>query len=352
MAESAPAGHPPERRLDMSQGSRCERSRSCERQSPDVIGSQMRPDVGAPCVSRRGFLGGALGVGLGIAGAGSLAFPTRALAARPPRDIACWGDSLTAGNGGGRIGNNTNYPGILGDLLTDRSVYNGGVPGAQSDTVAIRQGGWDPFATAIGPVEARYEVSLFAPLNLVPTRGADNVLPGSLLSATAALEGVLIPVTTTSASCSPRLPTPKDPQPGIRMLKARIRENIRLMRQHQLSVAPDGRYLVMGLTNSAGTGLEDDLVTPTPYYRHAIRELNGALLAEHGALNYFDTHDFLVNRALPPELRTPADEDDVAHDVPPRTIRDGAVSGHLNAYGYRLLGEEIHRAIMDRGWLD
>ncbi|MET3517795.1 lysophospholipase L1-like esterase [Pseudacidovorax sp. 1753] len=59
-------------------------------------------------------------------------------------NIICWGDSLTAGAGGG----GTNYPGVLQALLTTAgfnvAVRNGGVGGESSVTIAARTGA-NPF---------------------------------------------------------------------------------------------------------------------------------------------------------------------------------------------------------------
>lgn len=52
--------------------------------------------------------------------------------------VICWGDSLTAGNGGNRV----TYPSILNRLLgVDYSVVNAGVGGETSLTIGARQGG-------------------------------------------------------------------------------------------------------------------------------------------------------------------------------------------------------------------
>lgn len=51
----------------------------------------------------------------------------------PSSAIACWGDSLTEGAGGG----GTTYPGVLA-TLTGRQVYNGGVGGDESSDVLTR----------------------------------------------------------------------------------------------------------------------------------------------------------------------------------------------------------------------
>lgn len=50
--------------------------------------------------------------------------------------ISCWGDSLTAGAGGGGV----SYPSVLAQL-SGRTVYNMGVGGEASNTIAARQGG-------------------------------------------------------------------------------------------------------------------------------------------------------------------------------------------------------------------
>lgn len=51
------------------------------------------------------------------------------------KTIICWGDSLTAGAGGG----GTTYPKVLAEL-SGLTVYNGGVGGENTKTVACRQG--------------------------------------------------------------------------------------------------------------------------------------------------------------------------------------------------------------------
>ena len=51
------------------------------------------------------------------------------------KTIICWGDSLTAGAGGG----GTTYPKVLAEL-SGLTVYNGGVGGENTKTIACRQG--------------------------------------------------------------------------------------------------------------------------------------------------------------------------------------------------------------------
>ena len=69
------------------------------------------------------------------------------------KEIVCWGDSMTSGMGASRaevtIGESSvnisylGYPEIL-QLLTGMSTYNFGVPGANSEEIAIMQGALEP----------------------------------------------------------------------------------------------------------------------------------------------------------------------------------------------------------------
>src|SRR5690606_8778503 len=63
-------------------------------------------------------------------------------------DIVCWGDSMTAGAGGG----GTSYPSVLESLIKtinpNANVRNSGVGGENSVTIAARQGG-NPFVIRV-----------------------------------------------------------------------------------------------------------------------------------------------------------------------------------------------------------
>jgi hypothetical protein len=64
------------------------------------------------------------------AGCGGSSIPTVNQPIKETSKIACWGDSMTAGS----------YPGMLSNL-TGLVVFNGGVGGQGSNSIAIRQGG-------------------------------------------------------------------------------------------------------------------------------------------------------------------------------------------------------------------
>ena len=87
-------------------------------------------------------------------------------------DITCWGDSMTAGAGGG----GTTYAGVLQSLLAGRgypgTVFNRGVGGENSLTIAARAGG-NPFMVlpvggVIPSTVNAFEISLLPINGLVP----------------------------------------------------------------------------------------------------------------------------------------------------------------------------------------
>lgn len=59
---------------------------------------------------------------------------------QPNLNISCIGDSLTYGYGA-TVGS-TDYPSVLQTLVTDKTVYNLGVPGEATDEILARQGGY------------------------------------------------------------------------------------------------------------------------------------------------------------------------------------------------------------------
>jgi hypothetical protein len=90
----------------------------------------------------------------------------------PTSDIATWGDSMTSGAGGG----GTTYQSVLAAAL-GRSVYNGGVGGEGSTSIAARQGGVPTLLTVAG--------------NQIPASGSVAVTARSVSPLTSQGPGVL-----------------------------------------------------------------------------------------------------------------------------------------------------------------
>lgn len=84
-------------------------------------------------------------------------------------DITCWGDSMTAGAGG----NGTNYPAVLA-ALTGRTVYNRGVGGESSVTIAQRAGA---YALEVLPVNGVIPPSGIVEVTIQGTPGHSGARP-------------------------------------------------------------------------------------------------------------------------------------------------------------------------------
>ncbi|EEX14075.1 hypothetical protein CSE45_2553 [Citreicella sp. SE45] len=286
-------------------------------------------------------------------------------------DIACWGDSLTQG----AFGEGTTYPDILAGAL-GVDVFNGGVGGTRSESIAMRQGGRPLFLTIAGnelPADtAEVLVTDFGTADIYNNQTAQT-RSGTINGVRAVLTRYAVdgdPPSTDhytlrreSAGLGP------DPIPaGSRFVmddaltyrdRTQIvwagRNNIPRNRADLVSFRNDllhtadwlaprhGRHLVVSITSrgaaEGASGLADIL--------EANRELR-----EHFGDRFVDLQGYMSQRAIHDAGLTPTaqDETDMAGGFIPASLREPLGSSHFNPTGYTMIGAFMARQIRARGW--
>lgn len=276
--------------------------------------------------------------------------------------LVAWGDSLTAGSGG----DGTTYPGELAKLA-GLPVFNGGVPGERSAAVAARQGG-DPAPLSVRggsiPPSGGVQVTLGNDVVIIRDEGE---LAGTLLD----VHGTLTKdqssnfgkytFTRDEPGQAVRVP---DDTPFITDLSVEYRsagtiiwaghndlrysgpeavvQNIADM----VSSLDTDRYVVLGLTNGTNNG------EGTPFYEAAMLGVNPALEAAYGPDHYLDIRAWLVENGLSAAGLEPTaeDEQNLAEDIVPVSLRDPLATGHLNATGYTLVAQHLDEFLRAQGW--
>jgi len=201
--------------------------------------------------------------------------------------IACWGDSLTDGAGGG----GTNYPSVLASTLS-RSVYEGGVGGETSTQVKDR---------VLADVTHRDWTCVF-------WMGRNNY---------AAPQTVVSDI----LACIDHL-TPSAPRVLV------------------LSVLNGDYSTTIGDTT-------DEWLGGAEY--EEIKDLNDELALTFGT-NFIDIRRYLIDFGLRDAGIAPTmqDQTDITHDVVPSSLRFDKL--HLNSAGYSVVGNYVARLIRGRHW--
>lgn len=276
--------------------------------------------------------------------------------------LAAWGDSLTAGEGG----DGTTYPDVLSQL-SGVPVFNGGVPGERSGGVAAREDGAPALLTAKGgsiPAQGGVQVTLAN--NVVVIRDTGE-LPGTLMG----IHGVLTKDQTTNfgkytftrdqAGQQTQVPpdSPFMTDVGVKYRDAgvliwaghndfrfggadEVVKNIAAM----VKYLNTENYLVLGLTNGTNNG------RGTPYYDQAMGIVNTSLAKTYGPDHYLDVRTWLIKDGLAAagQQATSQDQTDIAADIVPTSLRDPKAIGHLNSEGYTVLAGYIHDFLHQQGW--
>lgn len=201
--------------------------------------------------------------------------------------IACWGDSLTDGAGGG----GTTYPGVLASAL-GRTVYEGGVGGETSSQILTR---------ILADTAHRDWTSIF-------WMGRNNYA-----AAQTVVEDILDGTDHLTPSTS--------------------------------------RLLVLSVLNgdySTSQGDSTDEWQGGDEYDEIIA-LNDELGKTFGPA-YVDIRRYLIDYGLRDAAITPTAQDliDIGHDVVPLSLRSDKI--HLNAAGYTVVGNYVARLIRARHW--
>lgn len=345
--------------------------------------------AGTTALSRRSLLRGSALVVAAVAGSSWLAGATRAQASMR---LACWGDSLTFGSGGGGL----SYPAELSRLL-GLPVYNGGVVGERSSGVATRQGGRLPLVT-VERTDALVPGGTFRVVldgerpwwDRAMVIQEEGVLSGhvgdvhGILHKRGRYEHELSPYFFTRDSGVDAVPSPAEFRcdvgvqaqgvdqiiwcghndlnaipgriPGYpdmgRMAQGVVRDNLIAMIDHARGAGRPGRWMVLSLLNGSGSGNGRTTGTgPTPYYEHVVRSLN-PFLAEHcGPDHFVDIRRWLVEEALDFGRLRPSPQDQLnrLEDVPPATLTLPG-NPHLNPLGYQLVARYLAGQLTARGW--
>ncbi len=278
----------------------------------------------------------------------------------PSTTIEAWGDSMTAGAGGG----GTTYTGVLASAL-GRTVNNQGIGGQTSAQIAARQGGLQTLLTVTGnEIPASGSVAVTArsqsPITSQGSQSFTGTLAGIPGTLTRAGDGSYSFTRTTAGSitsCPANTPflfdiavgardktvviwSGRNDAKGTRADHTATRDNILAMAAYLTPLVE--RVLVVSICNGASEG------TGTGAYTQ-IAAANAELQRTFGD-RYIDLRRYLVDFGLADAGITPTTQDntDVAADTIPASLRSDAV--HFTSVGYTLTGNFIARQIRARGW--
>jgi hypothetical protein len=271
-------------------------------------------------------------------------------------DIACSGESLTAGSGG----SGTTYPAVL-SALTGRTVYNLGVGGETSATIAGRTGGRPWLATVAGneiPASGGVTVTLagdegiaVAPL----VGGSAGVNPVTIAGVTGTLSlssGVYTFTRTTAGDAVPV----QWAAPVITYSIANRRADITIMWWGQNGgyngdpavLIGQQRATIEALTPLDKRWLVLGIPTGTAASQAAIET---ALLQQYGR-RFVNVRQLMATTAALDEAGiTPTSQDttDIAAGTIPTSLR--VDSTHFNAAGYTVLAGRVYDRLQEMGWL-
>lgn len=268
-------------------------------------------------------------------------------------DILFWGDSLTAGAGGG----GTTYPAVCASIL-GKTYKNCGVGGENCQTIAARQGGNNVVIPA-GAINGTYsELKDIFGNNIAPLLQGDGSLSASNLlidgekcslsysGGVYTISGYTGPTTTVpiiaafygssfkSTVAVIWIGTNGGSYPG----SSGNAETIKYWAQSMISHLEHKNFIVMGLSIGEQTA---------SYYI----ELENTLKQAFGN-KYFPTREYLINYGLTLEGITPTSQDtaDIAAGKVPTSLRSDAT--HLNAAGYDAVGKLLANKIISLGYFD
>ena len=265
----------------------------------------------------------------------------------PVTDMIFWGDSLTAGAGGG----GTTYCAVCAGLL-GKSYKNCGVGGETEQTIAARQGG-NNLVIPAGNVNGNYSFSQMLDetgKQILPLRqgtGSNTVNPVlingqsctlSLSDETYTISGY----TGTLSFATPALFSGFSVYGDITVIfvgtnglgSNTVAERISYI---QSMISRIGRkYVVMGIS----------------YGNNTDRAADDAAMREAFGNHFFPTRKMLVNYGLAVAGITPTTQDntDIASGTVPTSLRSDHV--HLNASGYTALGTMLASFIVGLGYAD
>lgn len=291
------------------------------------------------------------------------------------KNIVCWGDSLTAGAGGG----GTTYPAVLATLIgNDFNVINAGVGGETSFTIAGRQGG-RVFTLAndiVLPASGRVAISLTdyfgSPVAPLRQGGNNQISP-------CYVDGVKCTMTVEQTSI-----TSEDYQlylervtaaTGTRTIHAGTPIITNFMNRYQnayalvIWIGTNGTFQYSGSGDTYENTLVDQIKAMIEYTNTRKVVVIGMHRVDNGTntvanllqletlcgkvfgAKFIDWRKYLISNALSDAGITPttADEQAISEGKCPPSLLSDAV--HLNATGYTLLANLIYNRMLELGMI-
>lgn len=271
-------------------------------------------------------------------------------------DIVCWGDSMTAGAGGG----GTAYPGVLQSILAANSkpgaVRNSGVGGENSVTITGRTGA-NPFIVDVTggviPASGGVEVTL-RPINGVAvapllqgtgTTGATFIGQLNGIHGTISLSGGVYTFTRTTAGSAV---TTNRPEPFRTDYSEARRGDIAIIWIGQNGPSEErARNDARAIINHLSPVIKRWLVISKPTSTDA----DDALWHNEFGRRFIAIRKYMVEFGLADAGITPTTQDttDIGNGVVPSSLRFD--STHWNAAGYTILGQQVYRRLSELGWI-
>lgn len=287
--------------------------------------------------------------------------------------VACWGDSLTDGVGGG----GTSYVSVLrariAEVRAGVTVYGRGNPGRSSTDITLLQGGIAPLITLAGNSipGAVQDVAVSAVSPSTSWRYAttgqyayDGTLAGVAgqlihdLTATTPNGSWVFRRTTAGAAVAVPPETPFSCSFADNLIEAlcifwlgrnnfaplnRWSDVLRDTRAAVMRLTPiDPQYLVLSVLTTAS-----EIRGSADYIK--VINTNKSLAAEYGD-RYVDVRRYLIDHGLADAGINPTAQDltDIANDTVPVSLRSDTV--HLNAAGYTVVGNYLFTVLQSKGW--
>jgi lysophospholipase L1-like esterase len=270
-------------------------------------------------------------------------------------DVVCWGDSMTAGAGGGGV----TYPGVLQSLLSTHghagTVRNMGVGGETSVTIAARSGAY-PFSVNIvgGVIPESDDVavnfrpingSVPAPINVTGMTGyLGGVLGSFLYDADSGVHSFRRSVAGSAVAAN-------RPLSFYRNDSKLRRGDIAIIWIGQNGPAwpralQDAKAMIQNLT-----ALEKRfIVISKPTGTTSTNAEDVTWFSEFGP-RFIPARQYLVEFGLQDAGIAPTEQDliDIAAGTVPTSLRSDSV--HWNAAGYTILGNLVFNRLNELGWI-
>lgn len=275
----------------------------------------------------------------------------------PSSTVTGWGDSMTAGAGGG----GTTYLTTLASL-TGLTTVNRGIGGETSIAIAARQGGAPTLLTITGnQIPASGPVTVTANTAAIPTAQGSQSFTGTLVGVpgTLATSAGVTTFTRTTAGSAVSCPAASpfitdlglDARDDTVIIwsgrnnngsRAQVNADIAAMVGYLNTLGK--RYLVLSVCNGVGE------TTGTSAHTNIVVNLNADLAATYGT-RFVDVRSYLVTNGLADAGITPTTQDtiDVAGDTIPASLRVDSV--HLTAAGYTIVGTQVRNRMQQKGWV-